>query len=194
MGAQYADDSLVARAQRGDTAALNALVRAELPRVERLLVRMLGPRADLADLVQTVFLELCRALSGFRGESSFSTFVGGITVRVARRAMRPSLWSSRQRPMPESVAAVGPTPERSRELAEGMRHCQRALEQLSPDKRMAFALWAFEDMDVARIAELMEASVSATRSRIFYAQKELRKRAASDPYLRELLGGDDGTR
>ncbi len=192
VGLPCEGETLVARAQRGDAAALDLLVRAELPRVERLLLRMLGPRTDLADLVQTVFLELCRALPNFRGESAFSTFVGGITVRVARRAMRPSLWSSRRRPMPESVATQNPSPERNRELVEGVRRCQRALEQLSSDKRVAFALWAFEDMEVAKIAELMGASVSATRSRIFYAQKELRKRAASDPHLRGLLGDDDG--
>ncbi len=184
-------ESLVARAQRGDAGALNTLVRAEMPRVERLLTRILGPRSDLADLVQTVFLELCRALPGFRGESSFSTFVGGISVRVARRAMRPNLWNSRQNAMPVAISDAGPSPERSRELAEGMRRCQRALEQLSPDKRVAFALWVFEDMDLCRIAEILGASVSATRSRIFYAQKELRKRAMADPWLRELVGGDD---
>ena len=63
---------------------LDALLRAELPRVERLLVRILGPRQDLDDLVQTVFFEVLRAWPKFRGDSSASTFVGGIAVRVGR--------------------------------------------------------------------------------------------------------------
>lgn len=187
-------DPLIARAQRGDAAALNTLVRAEIPRVERLLLRILGPRADLADLVQTVFLELCRALPSFRGESSFSTFVGGISVCVARRAMRPTSWLSRRRSMPEYVADDSPAPDRTVDLSEGMRACQRALAQLSTDKRVAFTLWAFEGLDMATIAQMTGASVSATRSRVFYAQKELRKRAASDPWLRQLVGGDDDGR
>ena len=45
--------------------------------------------------------------------------------------------------------------------------------------------------DVATIAETMGASISATRSRIFYAQKELRARAAADPYLREFVEESD---
>lgn len=186
-------DSLLARAMRADPVALNTLVRQEIPRVERLLVRMLGPRADLADLVQTVFLELCRALPTFRGESSFSTFVGGITVCVAKRAMRPSLWFSRRLPMPDAAQDNGPNPERSAELSERVRRSQRVLEKLSPDKRIAFALWAFEGMDMQAIATLTGASLSATRSRVFYAQKELRRHAASDPYLLDLLGGENVT-
>src|SRR6185436_12549426 len=71
--------ALVMRARAGDASALESVVRQQLPRVERLLRRLLGHRADMDDLVQTVFLEMCRALPGFRGDSSFSTFVGGIT-------------------------------------------------------------------------------------------------------------------
>ena len=42
-------------------------------------------------------------------------------------------------------------------------------------------------MSVEQIAEHTKSSVAATRSQIFYAQKELRARAEKDPYLRELL-------
>ncbi len=178
---------------RSDPEALNLLVRQEIPRVERLLVRILGPRADLADLVQTVFLELCRALPSFRGDSSFSTFVGGITVRIAKRTMRPSLWLVRRLPMPESAQDSGPNPERGAELSEIVRRSQRVLQKLSPDKRIAFALWAFEGLDMQAVAKLTGASLSATRSRVFYAQKELRRHAATDPYLIDLLGGEDVT-
>lgn len=181
---QFAD------AMRADPAALNRFVRAEIPRVERLLLRILGPRNDLADLVQTVFLELCRALPNFRGESTFSTFVGGITVCVARRAMRPNLWLVRRLVMPTDAAAAGHDPERATEMTERVRRSQRVLEKLSPDKRIAFALWAFEGMDMQSIAEMTGASLSATRSRVFHAQKELRAHAARDPYLQEFMGTD----
>jgi DNA-directed RNA polymerase specialized sigma24 family protein len=42
---------------------------------------------------------------------------------------------------------------------------------------------------VHEIATLTEASLSATRSRIFYAQRELREMAERDPTLREALEG-----
>ncbi len=185
-----ASSDRLGEAMRADPVALNRFVRAEIPRVERLLLRILGPRNDLADLVQTVFLELCRALPNFRGESTFSTFVGGITVCVAKRAMRPNLWLVRRLHMPSDPASEGSDPERSTETTERVRRSQRVLEKLSPDKRIAFALWAFEGMDMQSIADMTETSLSATRSRVFYAQKELRAHAARDPYLQELLGAD----
>jgi RNA polymerase sigma-70 factor, ECF subfamily len=180
---------VVKKARAGDPPALESLVRQELPRVERLLRRLLGRRSDMEDLVQTVFLEMCRALPGFRGQSSVSTFVGGIAVQVARRAMRPTAWARLRAPMPEQPASVAPGPESAATTSEQLRRLDTLLAEMSPDKRIAFALWAFEGMDVATIAETTGASVSATRSRIFYAQKELYARATADPYLRELVEG-----
>ena len=183
------DAELVSRAKRGDARALDLIARHELPKVERLLLRILGPRSDLEDLVQTVFMEMCRALPGFRGESAFSTFVGGITVRVARRAMRPSAWWKRRAVLEGEVASPAAGPERDHMANEQLRRVRVALEHLSDKKRVAFLLWALEGLSFEEIANTMGASVSATRSRIFYAQKELKARAERDPYLNELLGG-----
>jgi RNA polymerase sigma-70 factor (ECF subfamily) len=172
----------------GDAAALERMARQESPRVARLLGSMLGPRQDLEDLVQNVFLETCRALPGFRGESSVSTFVGAITVRVARRAMRPSAWLRRRVwEAPEPVAVSDP--ERGAEQAQQLQHVRRALDAIGDKKRVAFLLWAIEGMDVGAIAELTGASVAATKSRILYAQRELHRRAERDPVLRGLLKG-----
>lgn len=166
---------------------LERLVERELPRVERLLVRMLGPRSDLEDLVQTVFLEVCRALPRYRGDSTLSTFVGGITVHVAQRAMRPLAFFRFRAPLAEDFASPGPSPEHDTRRARTMKHMRRALERIAPKKRIAFCLWALEGMEPAQIAELTGASLSATRSRIFYAQKELRRLAERDPVLCEAL-------
>src|SRR5688500_13983773 len=93
----------VARAREGDARALDWLVRSQWDRVERLLRRILGPRQDLEDLVQNTFLETLRALPSYRGESALSTFVAGIAVRVARRAMRPSLVVQKSVPLESMV-------------------------------------------------------------------------------------------
>jgi RNA polymerase sigma-70 factor (ECF subfamily) len=189
-----ADERWIASLRAGEAAALEQLARVEAPRVAGLLRSLLGPRADIEDLVQTVFLETCRALPGFRGESAVATFVGGITVRVARRAMRPSAWLRLRSEWVDEPRAHG-NPEESAQQAEQLRRVHGALARLSSKKRAAFLLWALEGMDVPAIAELMQASLPATKSRILYAQRELRERAARDPYLRELVKGpSDGRR
>lgn len=180
--------SLVARAQAGDAAALEQIAREELPKVERLLGRLLGPRRDLDDLVQTVFVELMRALPRFRGDSQFSTFVGGITVQVARRAMRRSAWDRRKLPMPEiEPPALDASVETLVHQRAQLAALRRALEALSEDHRVALLLWALEGLEPAAIAEATGASVSATRSRIWWAQKYLKRQAAADPLLAELV-------
>jgi len=179
------------RAWGGDARELEALARRELPRVERLLRRLLGPRGDMEDLVQNVFVEMCRALPGFRGDSAISTFVGGIAVRVARRAMRPSAWVRFRSPMPEEAPAGPYRTDDSAIAAEQLRRLDAALGRISADKRIAFVLWAIEGKDVEAIARMVGASVPATRSRIHYAQKELKAFAATDPYLADLVKDPD---
>lgn len=148
----------------------------------------------MEDLVQIVFLETCRALPGFRGGSALSTFVGGIAVHVARRAMRPTAWVARTTELTAEVATEGVPADRGAAASEQLRRLRAVLGRISAPKREAFVLWALEGLEPAAIAELTGASLSATRSRIFYAQKELRELAAADPHLRELLegGGDAG--
>lgn len=183
-----AEDRWVASLRAGEPAALERLARAESPRVIGLLHSLLGPRADIEDLAQTVFLETCRALPRFRGESSVSTFVAGICIRVVRRAMRPTAWLRRRADW-ESDPIAASNPERAAEQAEQLRRLHHALSRLSAKKRVAFLLWSLEGLDVRAIAEMMEASVPATKSRILYAQRELKQRAERDPYLREFVAG-----
>ncbi len=171
-----------------DATRLDELICKEMPRVERLLLRMLGPRTDLEDLVQNVFLEACRALPGFRGDSSLSTFIGAITVHVARRAMRGSWWQRHKTHLTEEGPAHGPDPECAVISARHMQHIRRALERLTPKKRIAFCLWCLEGMEMNEIAALTGSTVSATRGRVLHAQRELRAIAAKDPVLREALG------
>ena len=56
--------------------------------VEHVLGRLVGPVADLEDLTQTVFLEAMTALSRFRGDASFKTWLLSIAVHVGQHYLR----------------------------------------------------------------------------------------------------------
>lgn len=176
----------------GDPVAAAAFVRDHGPRVQGLLIRLLGPRQDLEDLVQNTFLEALRALPGFERRSGLSTFVLGIAVNVAQRAMRPRKVDRLRVGLDHAEQLAGPTrvDERASQ-AEALRRVRAYLAEVAEPKRVAFMLWALDGMAVEQVAAVMEASVPATRSRIFYAQKELKARAALDPYLAEWLHGDE---
>jgi RNA polymerase sigma-70 factor (ECF subfamily) len=183
---------LVDRAREGDRVALGQLVRQNAPMVERMLHRLLGPRRDMEDLTQSVFFEMSRALPGFRGDSTFSTFLGGITVRIARRAMRPTAWQRRTTPMLDEPVVEHGSPDRVAHAQERLRRAQVILDDLPEAQRTAFVLWALEGHDPSVIAQMTSSTVAATRSRIYYAQKKLEESARRDPWLAEwLAGGDD---
>jgi RNA polymerase sigma-70 factor, ECF subfamily len=181
-------DLLLERAQRGDKKALNEIIRRELPHVRRLLGRWLGCRSDLEDLVQTVFVELCGALEKYRGEgSTVSAFVGGYAKMVALRARHPAAWDRRRCTLDFEPANDELDPQETTVAREQVRRVRCALTRISDRKRHAFILWAVEGRTPDEISTMTNASVPAVRSRIFYAQKELRKMAHKDPYLAELV-------
>ena len=183
------EEDWIRRAQRGDPEALTWLVRAHGPRLQRLFLRVFGSRNDLEDLVQTTFLELLKALPGFRHESSFPTFLTGIAVRVGRRALRPArvIRQAVDLERADHVEHGASAPDEQARASELLRRVHDLLAEVTEPKRVAFLLWAVEGLPPAEVAVAMDASLSATRSRIFYAQKELLAAAQRDPYLREWL-------
>jgi RNA polymerase sigma-70 factor (ECF subfamily) len=181
----------ITRAQAGDPLAVEWLVHVHRERVERLLVRVFGARQDLEDLVQNTFLETLRALPNFRRESSVSTFILGIAVRVGRRAGRPSKVARGSQALEHAgeLCSLAPSAETRLEHKQALLRVQLTVDRLSEPKRIAFLLWAVQGLSVEDVAEAMQASLSATRSRLYYAQKELKAAAARDPYLKEWLEG-----
>lgn len=57
------------RAALGDVLAFEKLVRANWPRIYRMLVAMLGNAADAEDVTQETFVRAWQGLPAFRGES-----------------------------------------------------------------------------------------------------------------------------
>ncbi|MBI4814894.1 MAG: sigma-70 family RNA polymerase sigma factor [Deltaproteobacteria bacterium] len=177
-------DTLSKGVRSADPEALRSLVRKEAPKVAGLLVRLLGPRQDLEDLVQTVFLEVCRALPRFRGDSAASTFVGGITVQVARRAMKGTAWTRRRGTLPEvEPPSTEPGADRVLDARAQLTRLQAFLADVPPKKRVAFLLWAVEGHSAEEVAQLTESSLATARKRIYDVRRDLRDRARADPML-----------
>jgi RNA polymerase sigma factor (sigma-70 family) len=80
-------DRLVARAQRGDPVALDALCARVRPMLVRHARRLLGRSADVEDAVQDVLVIACARLGTYRWEGTFAGWLYAIATRsVLRRA------------------------------------------------------------------------------------------------------------
>jgi RNA polymerase sigma-70 factor (ECF subfamily) len=178
------DAELVQRAQRGVPAAFAELVSRYQDRVFNTCYRMCHNHADAADLTQSTFLKALEALPGFRGRSSFFTWLFRIAVNLTlshRRAQRRRPPWSLSRPAgdgqaPEALIATDQGREVSRpaEQRELRQRIEWALAQLDEEFRAAVVLKDIEDMDYASIAEIFDVPVGTVKSRIHRGRLMLR--------------------
>jgi len=74
------DSVLVARAREGDYSSYEELVRRYQRRVYALVYNMTSHKEDAEDMVQDVFVKAYQSLHGFKGDSSFYTWIYRIAV------------------------------------------------------------------------------------------------------------------
>src|SRR4051812_35368204 len=82
------DRALAVDAARGDPGAHALIWDRYSPLVRRILVRGIGPGADVEDQVQEVFLRFYRNRTLLRDPAALRSFLFGITLRVAASELR----------------------------------------------------------------------------------------------------------
>lgn len=179
-------DPLVQRAQAGDERAFQEIFRRDRNVVSRLVFRLLGPDADLEDVVQDTFVHVYRSIGSFKGEAKFSTWLYRLTTNVVRMHLR----RKRSRPrvvtdqVPETPAADGPQQEAPDETAARRQRAQtlyQHLDALSDKKRTVLVLHDLEGVSAEEIAAIVEAPVLTVRTRLFYARRELAEALTGSP-------------
>jgi RNA polymerase sigma-70 factor (ECF subfamily) len=172
----------------GDRAAQSAFFRRERQRVHRILYRIVGSNSDMEDLVQDVFIQIFRSLSGFRGDATLATWIDRIAVRVAYAHLaRRRGEAVRLAVVPEPISEEPRADERivHREAA---RRLYAALDEVPPAQRVAFTLHAIDGRPLKDVAETMNATVVATKVRVWRARRAVEHAARRDPLMADLLG------
>jgi RNA polymerase sigma-70 factor, ECF subfamily len=176
---------LIQRAQRGDRAAFDELVRLYDQHVLRLVMKVVQSQEEAKDLYQDVFLRVYRSLGRFRFESRFSTWLYRIVMNVCFDHLRHQKSHEEvQAPVSEdgqseyfqSVPDDQPEgdPERALRSGEIGKRIQKALERLGPRERMVFELRHFQGMKLRAIGELCGTSEETAKNSLFRATRKLR--------------------
>ena len=184
---------LVERARAGDQASCRELFRLHVGRVHRTVYRLAGPSADVEDLVQATFIDAFRALSGFRGEAAFSTWLTRIAVRVALRARKRAPPWAVPIESAEQQLASGSDPDRAADARRGLARLDAILGRLSAKRRGAFVLHVLEGHSLEDVSAMLGASVAAVKVRVHDARKEIERQTRLDPWFSAYLGMGEAT-
>jgi RNA polymerase sigma-70 factor, ECF subfamily len=164
--------ALVARAAAGDLAAFRRIYDLHLEGVSRAVSRLLGPGAEVDDVVQEVFIRVHRCLADFRYECQLSTWLYRVARSVAishlRRRTEPVCLTD-WRNLRASASDFSRL-----EARERMRALHAALEQVAPESREAFLLFEIEGMKLREIAELTGEPLNTVAARVRRTREHLR--------------------
>jgi len=178
----WTDEELVARSKTGDMDSFNQLVKRWERPIFALAYRTLGREEDARDVTQETFLRAFRALSGFKGDAKFSSWLYRIALNLCRDWMR----KERRAPLvavPEGVdveqlaAERGPveTVEDLAARSELSREVARAMESLPTEQRQAIILKEYHGLTFQEIADLMKCPLSTVKTRVYQGLSTLRK-------------------
>jgi RNA polymerase sigma-70 factor (ECF subfamily) len=172
---------------QGRTDAATAFYDRHVEAVHRLAFRLLGPDAELEDVVHDVFLRALESLARLRDPSALQAWLFGITIRVVRIRIQRRVRRSWLRIMaPEKVPEIGVVPDSG--LGEAVQDVYELLDHLPVEERLAMVLHRVEGFPLEQAAASCDTSVATFRRRLARAETKFFARAVRRPALARWLG------
>ena len=152
-------------AQKGDTEALDQLLRRHHDKVWGICRRLAGNDADALDATQEALIAVATRLNRFDGKSRFTTWLYRVTTNACldelrRRARQPLVGLDAAF---ESVDLSAPPVDG---LVADRLLIDAALARLPEEFRVAVVLRDLLDLDYAEISEILDIPPGTVRSRI----------------------------
>jgi RNA polymerase sigma-70 factor (ECF subfamily) len=154
--------------------------------VRGLVVRSLGPGAEVEDRVQDVFAVFFRKIATLKDPNALRSFLFGITIREIRtelRRLRVRKWlmlTSTGEPIETGVAGD----ENARHAFERLHQVLQAIDTRG---QLAFTLRHFEGYELVEVAEALSCSLATVKRVLTAVETRVWSLAAQDPYLAPYL-------
>lgn len=170
---------LVSKAKAGDRLAFDALVTATYADAFTLAMRLMGNEEDASDVVQDAYLRAYRAISRFRGDARFSTWLYRIVANCAATSLGRRGRHRHEELDDEFVVIdehVDRNPERKASDGYDRMRVQAALAALPEKLRVVVVLRDVYDLPHEAIAIELGITETAAKVRLHRARKKLRAR------------------
>lgn len=171
------DQFYVDKALHGDTRAYSVLVEKYQDYIFTVVFRMLKVREEAEEVSQDTFLKAYEALSSFRGESKFSTWLYRIAYRKALDLIRKKSRSDTTQIIEEITGN-----ELVNHVESGLEHMiyeerneiiRRGILQLPEQEAAIITLYYYEDQSVKEIAQVTGISEDNVKVKLFRSRKLL---------------------
>jgi RNA polymerase sigma-70 factor (ECF subfamily) len=183
------DPTRIRAVQRGEPGAMESLIEATYAGVHRHCLSLLGEPADAADATQEVFIRVTRSVLGFRGDSTFSTWLHRITVNVCLTELRRRADAGSRGTRAGTVAFgvpgtdveidAGGDPATIAELRDDANQVRAAMALVSDDDREVITLRDIKGLSTKQAAKALGISESAAKVRLHRAHARLREAVRS---------------
>ena len=166
------------QARQGDKAAFGKLIEAYQTPVYNLAYRMLNNAGEAEEAAQEAFIRAYTRLDSYDPAHKFSTWMLSITSNYCIDLIRKrrALLLSIDEPLPPHPALMSDNskgPEAQVVMNEQQAMVQALLQELPEDYRQTVVLRYWYDLSYDEIAEMMDTTVSAIKSRLFRARRLL---------------------
>jgi RNA polymerase sigma-70 factor (ECF subfamily) len=187
------DAALMLRVKRGDRAAFAELVEKYRQPLFNFICRTLRDESESEDLAQNVFLQVYKSRQRYQPTAKFSTWLFTIARNlclneIRRRSRHPA------ESIEENHGENDDLPQRQYEdkknslpaenvlQGELATKIEEAIAQLPETQRTAILLCRQDDLSYEQIAEILDTSLSATKSLIHRGRETLKEKLK--PYLK----------
>jgi RNA polymerase sigma factor (sigma-70 family) len=165
--------------------------------VRGLMIKTLGPRDDIEDLVADVFVGLFESAPNIRSAEGLRSYVVSVALNTARREIkrrkrrRLVFW---QEASEDEVERVPGTDDPRAKAA--LRQLSRFLDELTTEERFVYVLHVLEGNPLSDVAETLKLSRSTVKRRLKKANEKMLRRVEKNPLLTEYVrnkgaGSDD---
>ena len=167
------EEDLIYRIAARDLRAFETLYRRYHPRLKRFLERVTRRPQLVDEIVNDTMLVVWRRASSYNLRSALSTWIFGIALKCALKALR-SLDAPVEFDPDKYPELHGVAPEGELQRHETRECIEHALGTLSSDHRAVLELCYFEGRSCAEIAGIMKCPVNTVKTRMYYARRQLR--------------------
>ena len=172
------DAELVLKFQGGEESAFEALVRKYMRDAHAFCLRLTRDAQEAEEISQMGFVSAYRALRGFRGESTFKSWLYRIFINHYRDSLRRTKRAEARLEVVREEAVrrgpAGPVEGEAAQAAELEEVVKAKVEHLPPRQREVLVLHLYQGLDYREIAAALGCTYDDVKMNLSLARKRLK--------------------